>query len=186
MTAPRFAARGMVLVSSLLLLIVVTILALAMFRGYGIQERIAGNVREKQRALHMAVSAQQYGEWWLTQGNAALTPINCHNMLNANLNQGQICRLPAPTQVTLTAPPWAVGVTYSPTTVLSTQFTGTAGQNTYVAPPVFYITDLGSSGTGNGEAFQVDAYGYGATTTAVAVVESTYQVGQGVIDRGGL
>jgi len=36
----------MVLVSSLLLLIIITILALSMFRSLSIQEKIAGNVRE--------------------------------------------------------------------------------------------------------------------------------------------
>ena len=55
----------MVLVSSLLLLIVVTIIALSMFRSFGIQEKIAGNMREKQRALQAAVSAEVYAEVWL-------------------------------------------------------------------------------------------------------------------------
>ncbi len=58
--------RGVALVTSLLLLLIITIVALSMFRGLGTQERIAGNVREKERALHAAVTAQQYAEWWLT------------------------------------------------------------------------------------------------------------------------
>ena len=64
-TPARVAQRGMVLISSLLLLIIITILALSMFRSLSTQEKIAGNVREKERALHAAVSAQQYAEWWL-------------------------------------------------------------------------------------------------------------------------
>src|SRR6267154_1467163 len=66
----RSLQRGMVLVSSLLLLVVVTILAIGMFRSFGLDEKIAGNTREKQRALQAAVSAQQYAEWWLSVGNA--------------------------------------------------------------------------------------------------------------------
>ena len=62
----RNAQCGMVLISSLLLLIVVTIIALSMFRSFGIQEKIAGNMREKQRALSAAVSAQQFAERWLS------------------------------------------------------------------------------------------------------------------------
>ena len=82
----------MVLVTSLLLLVVVTLLGLSMFRSYGIQQRIAGNVREKQRALQAAMSAQQYGEWWLSSGsNSAGAAVICNSVLNANLNQGQIC-----------------------------------------------------------------------------------------------
>ncbi len=45
---------GMVLVTTLLLLIVITLLALAMFRGAGLDNRIAGNVLDKQRALQAA------------------------------------------------------------------------------------------------------------------------------------
>jgi type IV pilus assembly protein PilX len=61
----RGAQRGMVLISSLLLLIVVTIIALSMFRSFGMQEKIAGNMREKQRAFQGAVSAQEFAENWL-------------------------------------------------------------------------------------------------------------------------
>jgi len=59
--------RGIALVTSLLLLLIITILALSMFRSFGSLEKIAGNLREKDRALHAAESAQQYAEWWLTQ-----------------------------------------------------------------------------------------------------------------------
>ena len=71
MSGQRIAAnqRGVALVTSLLLLLIITILALSMFRSFGTQERIAGNLREKERALHAADSAQQYAEWWLLQGN---------------------------------------------------------------------------------------------------------------------
>ena len=67
----------MVLISSLLLLIVVTIIALSMFRSFGIQEKIAGNTREKQRALPAAVSAQQFAEWWLSNNGATSAPVPC-------------------------------------------------------------------------------------------------------------
>jgi len=41
--------RGVALVSSLLLLLIITIIALSMFRSFGSQEKIAGNLREKDR-----------------------------------------------------------------------------------------------------------------------------------------
>src|SRR5271170_6586387 len=87
----RSEQRGVVLVSSLLLLLVVTIIALAMFRSFGIQERIAGNMREKQRALQAAVSAQTYAEQWLIGNAATSAPVVCNALLNANALQGQIC-----------------------------------------------------------------------------------------------
>jgi len=43
----RSPQRGMVLITALLLLIVVTILAVGMFRSFGLDEKIAGNTREK-------------------------------------------------------------------------------------------------------------------------------------------
>ena len=45
-----------------------------MFRSFGMQEKIAGNMREKQRALQAAVSAEQYAEWWLSNTGAVLAP----------------------------------------------------------------------------------------------------------------
>jgi len=63
---------------------------------------------------------------------------------------------------------------------------GSNGDPPYFGPPAFYVTDLGQAGDGAGEAYQIDAYGYGSTAGTVAVVESTYEVAQGVVNRGGL
>ena len=196
-TSPRAVVqRGVALISSLLLLLIITILALSMFRSFGTQERIAGNLREKDRALHAAVSAQQYGEWWLTQGNnTAVGAVACAlGTFNANLGQGQICnQTPVQaginvTQVGTTVPTagWATQVTYVPPTMGVPGVAGTNGDPPYFAAPGFYISDRGVAGDGAGEAYQVDAYGYGSAAGTVAVVESTYEVAQGVVNRGGL
>jgi len=98
----RFGQKGVVLISSLLLLLVVTIMALSMFRSFGMQEKIAGNTREKQRALQAAVSTQQFAEWWIanksqaplavSEGVASSADIICPNtVLDANSGGGQIC-----------------------------------------------------------------------------------------------
>jgi type IV pilus assembly protein PilX len=170
----------MLLVSSLLLLLVVTILALSMFRSVGMQERIAGNVREKQRALHAAESAQQYAEWWLASGtNAASAAIVCTSLLNANLGQGQVCSNKLAAVVgNVTIVPWQsagvdMGVNFTPPNMT---VTATSDVGTYVAPPRFYISDLGKAASGQGEVYQIDAVGYGGSTSAVAVVESTFSV----------
>jgi type IV pilus assembly protein PilX len=194
--SPWAVQRGVALISSLLLLIIITILALSMFRSFGTQEKIAGNLREKDRALHAAVSAQQYGEWWLTQGNnAAIGAVACAvGTLNANLGgQGQICNqtpLQAGfnvTQVGITVPTagWVTQVTYVPPT-MGVGVAGANGDPAYFAAPGFYISDRGVAGDTAGEAYQIDAYGYGSTAGTVAVVESTYEIAQGVVNRGGL
>jgi type IV pilus assembly protein PilX len=175
----------MVLVASLLLLLIVTIMAVSMFRSSGVQERIAGNMREKQRALQAATTAQQYAEWWLTQnGNAATAPVVCNALLDANLNQGQICSnrlstaLGGPANVGNI--PWQiagvdVGVLVKPPGM---NVVAAAAWNTYAISPRFYISDIGPSADAlvPGEVFEIDAVGYGGANTTAAVVESTYAV----------
>jgi type IV pilus assembly protein PilX len=168
----------MVLVSALLLLLVAMILAISMFRSFGTQEKIAGNLREKERALHAAETAQQYAEWWLSSGTASL-PGNCNSVVDFTI--GQVCSntftaaIGSPATVPVGG--WPIGVTYEPTdptTNASMVTTATSTTGTYYAAPMFYISDMGS-GAG-GEIYQIDAMGYGGTNNTVAVVESTYVV----------
>jgi type IV pilus assembly protein PilX len=180
----------------MLLLLIVTILALSMFRSFGILEKIAGNLREKDRALHAAVSVQQYAEWWLTQpagSLAANAPASCAfgAPLNANTGQGQICTLAtslANLGVNVTQQlPWpATYVQYSPAGMTTPLQAGTNNDPPYAWTPGFYIVDLGLAADAAGEAYQITAFSSGGTTGTVAVVESTYEVQQGVVNRGGL
>jgi type IV pilus assembly protein PilX len=186
---PR-TARGMALITSLLLLLIITLLALSMFRSFGIQGRIAGNTREKERALHAAEAAQQYAEFWLSVGNGStmndtVCDSSANNLLNANLGQGQVCSNALTTFTSVTAVPWTnagqqVGVQYNPGLALNIQAAG-AVSGSYGQIPAFYIADLGPSATDAGsEVYQIDAVGYGGNTNTVAVVESTFEVGSGV------
>ena len=189
--------RGVSLVTSMLLLLIITILALSMFRSFGVLEKIAGNLREKDRALHAAVSVQQFAEWWLTQpagSIAANSPVSCTlgAPLNANAGQGQICTSASslvnlginPTQQL----PWpATYVQYSPAGMGTPMQAGTNGNDPpYAWTPGFYIVDLGLAADAAGEAYKITAFSSGGTAGTVAVVESTYEVQQGVVNRGGL
>lgn len=188
----RDLQRGVVLVTSLLLLLVVTIMALSMFRSSGMQEKVAGNMREKQRALQAAVSAQTYAEQWLIN-NSAAAPVVCNSLLSANAGLGQICSnklwLSTPSVTTV---PWAigtapsVGVTYTPPNMTVAAASETSSNN-YVSAPTFYISDAGASADPNvpGEIFQIDAVGYGGNSNTAAVVESTYAVYSSSSNRGG-
>jgi type IV pilus assembly protein PilX len=190
----RGSQRGVVLITSMLLLLVVTIMALAMFRSFGIQERIAGNMREKQRALQAAVSAQTYAEQWLINNAATSAPVACAPpVLNANLLQGQICSNQLWLNVvSVTSLPWQiggnVGVTYTPPNMLVAAASAGNASASYVNAPTFYISDAGPSADPNvpGEVYVVDAAGYGGNTNTVAVVESTYAVYSSSNNRGGL
>ena len=164
--------RGMVLITALLLLIVVTLLAVSMFRSFGLDERIAGNVREKQRALNAAETAENYAEYWLTNGNSS-TGTSCTAFVSSTV--GQVCSNPltTPTQI-----PWAAGVHYIPVVGTAMNITTAGGQGTYYGTPSFYISYLGVSPNGLGNIFQIDAVGYGGSSDTAAVVEATYIVQQ--------
>jgi len=182
--------RGVVLITAMLLLIVVTIMALSMFRGYGIQERIAGNTRDKQRALAAAISAQQYAEFQLASGTAPLPGVCPAGFLP---NGMQVCLPPGGPLPNFASWPWTSGVTYAnfaTDTINGIQNKVNAAVNdpgtrdsgaftaSYVQAPVFNIIDLGpNKGTPAGEVYQVDAVGFGGTTNTVAVVESTFVIG---------
>jgi type IV pilus assembly protein PilX len=183
---------GVVLVLSMLLLVVITLLALSMFRSVGMQEMIAGSLREKDRALQSATSAQQYGEWWLTTGNNINNTVSCTaGPLSADIGEGHVCTnaLTSLTAVTgavqgIVTVPWnassgtEIGTTYTPPGLTATT---TAGLNTYWKIPRFYITLLGAAPAGEqGNIYQIDAWGYGGDPNTVAVVESTYLVSTGV------
>jgi type IV pilus assembly protein PilX len=178
--------RGMVLVTSLLLLIVVTLLAIGMFRSFGLDEKIAGNVREKHRALSAAETAEQYAEYWLA--NVGGSPITCAAGFVpyvAGQNTGQVCTI----QLTNAAQiPWTSGVNYIPTVGTSVMnVTGAlGGQGAYFNNPAFYIAYLGVTPGGLGSLYQIDAVGYGGSVDTAAVVEATYIVQSSTKDLGGL
>src|ERR1700692_1127726 len=85
--------RGLVLVTSLLLLVVVTLLAVGMFRSFGLDEKIAGNVREKQRAVSAAETAEQFAEYWLASGHAT-TGTACTAVVDSTAPQ--VCNATTP------------------------------------------------------------------------------------------
>jgi type IV pilus assembly protein PilX len=175
---PARRQGGIVLVTALLLLIVVTILAVGMFRSFGIDEKIAGNMREKHRAINAAETAEEYAEWWLASGNA--TPgVNCNGVLVAPA--AQVC-LNAMTNAQSLPLPWTTGVQYVPTnapTVMDVlSLGGPPGPNTYSFPPMFYISYLGPAPIGGvqGTVYQIDAVGYAGSPDTAAIVEATYLV----------
>jgi type IV pilus assembly protein PilX len=171
-------ARGMVLVTSLLLLVVVTILAVGMFRSFGVDEKIAGNVREKQKAVNSAETAEQFAESWLAAG-VNTGAITCGTPMVA-ASVGQVCSNTL--QLLNLDPavvPWTVGggpsgITYVPSaggTIMTT-----SGPGSYYATPAYYIGLLGASTVNRITTtyYIIDAVGYGSSPDTAAVVEATY------------
>ncbi len=171
----RAYERGMALISALLLLMVTTVLAIAMFRSFGVLEHIAGNTREKQRAFHAAESARTYAEMWLSgnQGFNATTGTNCGSGV---VNAPVIC---SNAITNVTTYPWTTAVSYTPPG-LPTGNVGAVGN--YASAPMFYVSYLSSlykafpTGTQT-YYYQVDAGGTAGSTTSAVVTESVYAVG---------
>jgi type IV pilus assembly protein PilX len=165
--------RGMVLVTALLLLVVVTLLAVGMFRSFGLDEKIAGNVREKQRALSAAETAEQFAEYWLSSGHSS-TGIACAAGAFPDSTAPQICTF-ATMLSTPTTLPWPIGVNYvSPSTALTMNIQTSPVPGSYYAKPAFSIAYLGTTSTST--LFQIDAVGYGGGPDTAAVVEATYAI----------
>jgi len=181
--SPLNTQRGAALVIGLLILMLLTSLGVAMFRSFGLQERIAGNTREKQHAFQAAQSALQFGEWWLTQNNAT-TGTACSGLLSAT----QVCSN-AVTMATFTAGPWSMGSPYVPINVNGPPpmtISTTGGVGTYFAQPRLYISYMGLGPSGTSRVYQVTAIGNGGDANSVAVVQSTFSVSTGIKDLGGL
>jgi type IV pilus assembly protein PilX len=200
---------GIVLVSSLLLLLVVTIMALSIFRSFGIQERIAGNTRDKQRALQVAASVQQYAELWIANSSGAPVAVATGIASSADSVCAASATMPTAPQicinnltslgVAVTAAPWLsggqfVGIQYTPAGMsVSGGATGAVSNDVYFSQPAFYITDLGQpagslvAGAGSkGEVYKIDAYASGVSATTIAVVESTVVVSCTVCNLGAI
>lgn len=176
---PPLRQRGIALITSLLMLIVMTLLALSMFRSFGLQEKIAGNTREKQRSLQAAESALQYGEWWLSQGNGG-TGVNCTTVYSANtVANMKTCTNALANPTTL---PWSARGDYLPPNMTATSGGGVvstganAGDINYAAKPSLYISYLGLDPTGQSQLYQVTGAGYGGSANGASVVRSTYAI----------
>ena len=163
----RRCDAGFVLIASLLILVVLTIIAVAMFRSFGLQELMAGNLREKTRAIEAANSALSYAEWWLNQNNAG-TGVSC-SAAPSPAGAARVCSNLLSSPATLSN--WTAASTYTlPSSTISTS----GGLGTYYASPKFYIQYLGLDATKNATVYLVTALGYGGNANSVAVVQSTY------------
>lgn len=173
------------LIASLLILVVLTFLAIGMYHSFTVQETVTANTKEKGRAFQVAQSTLEYAEHLLQTG-ALLTPSNptgapvvCASA--TPLTTATICNSTSPVNIQApsasSAMTLANGATYS-TMEPSLTISAAGGNGTYYADPQFYIQYLGVS-SGGQYIYQVTALGYGGTPNAVAVVQSTYQVGNG-------
>ena len=169
--------RGLALVTSMLILIMLTLLAVAMFRGFGLQQKIAGNVREKERAFQAAESALQYAEEWLIAGpRGSGAPCAATNPITT-FSDMRVCISPLAT----VADPgsWTGASTYTPKSMIVFAGGGIATDGNsnkdinYAATPKLYVAYLGVAPDNPcGVLYSVSAAGYGGSNNSIAVLQS--------------
>ncbi|MDY0331222.1 MAG: PilX N-terminal domain-containing pilus assembly protein [Thiomonas sp.] len=181
MTAPH-RQSGFVLIASLILMVVLTLIAVAMFRGGGEQEKIAGNLREKQRAFDIAQNTLTFGQNWLSVNTPA--PIDCTDAAatrGAN-NTPVVCTQTSVYPIDANAlmtdlQAQAAGTPYTPSGKAALTVSTTGGNDTVYALPRLFIQSIGNqAGTGN-PLYRLTAIGWGGNDSAVAIVQSIYALG---------
>lgn len=187
---PR-SQRGIALITSLLIMVIVSLLAVSMYRSFGLQEKIAGNTLEKQRSLQAAESALQYGEWYIgSQGNGG-GGTACSGIFSAiDLTAMKICIAPM-SITTASTLPWPVRGDYALPSMtvqagggLNTGGTGIRTDINYATMPSVYVAYLGLAPDGKTMLYQVTGAGYGGSTATASVVQSTYSMKFTVADVG--
>jgi type IV pilus assembly protein PilX len=182
--------RGYVMVLSMLMLLVITVISISMAKSFFLEEGMAGNVREKQRALAAAQSALSYGEWYVAthQGygatcgtgqlaNASICTAGVlfngqNNNSGANPNSA-LMNNAVPLQTYFNAP-------------TSSYLNTTSGaHDAFYALPGIYIQFVGLDTSNSDYIYKITAYGYGGSQSTVAIVQSTFVTVAAVKNLGG-
>lgn len=159
--------NGFVLISSLIFLVIMTLLGVAMFKGYTMDQMMGGNLREKNRSFDAAQAALHNAEYWLSlPGNASTVTPTCTGMVSTPRVCGNALSSPA------TPGSWTAGVNYTPTQI---PVNSAGGSGNYAANPTYYIQFLGLDGSG-ASLYLITAAAQGGNTNAVSVVQSAFKL----------
>ena len=155
--------RGVVLPIVMILMVILGVLAVSGMDDTAMQERMAGNMRDRELAFQAAESALRSGEMWLqgnrdtAEGNVELAgeEARAWNPLNGEL--------PAPSGTRAGLYTAADGISLAADPVF------------YVGPPRLLRSNPGETPAQFREIFPVIALGVGATDTTVVILRSTFE-----------
>ena len=195
--------RGFALIASLFFLVLMTLLALAMYNGLTLDEKMGGNLREKSRAIESAQAAIRAGEFALQQfaGKTIAKDVNPTSVNNVGSFATIVTTCPKGNatgdykasivticlnKIESVDTTYATGITYQPTVI---GVSASGGIGTYAAYPTYYIQYLGqdaadTTGRGLSPFYLITARGTGGNGTAVAVLQSVFSLGPVVRDGG--
>jgi type IV pilus assembly protein PilX len=187
--------KGFALIASMLFLVVLTLLGISAFSGVGLQERMASNLKEKERATEVAEVATRGAESFLSNYPPPgvfeeIPPAKADGTggvwtLNGPLPNDDIADL-------LSDANWASGIEFAgppfdTSTLIGSGITGDSSDATskkYAAKPrsfteeaafVPYTLDPDDAANGKGLFYyRVSGRGVGGNATAVSIVQSMY------------
>ncbi|PRC91021.1 pilus assembly PilX family protein [Solimicrobium silvestre] len=180
--------RGVALIASLIIMLLMTIVALSIFRGNNLFEKIAGNTREKQRAFQSAQDALSYAEWWI---NSTTTPppvvsSGCPTSAPSAITVcgGNTSYDPGTSASTILGLPLYTGYTPSSMTIKSGGGAQTGGDVNYSKAPGIYIYKEPNPSSNGSTVYEVTAVGYGGANSTVAIVQSYFAFGSAATSGG--
>ncbi|RUL62501.1 hypothetical protein EKH79_16680 [Dyella dinghuensis] len=189
--------RGFVLIASMLMLVVLTFMAVAMYHSFTTQQNMTANTKEKGRAFQMAQSTLQYAEYQLLTRGLGIFPTTCTAPPSPS-STFTVCGSLSTEHVVIVPPSsgnpeWSLtnAMTYNPDNQdTSVAISTTPGQNTYYREPEYYVQYLGTTTattcpTSKPALYEVTALAFGASPNTVAMVQSTYQLLPTVCNLGG-
>jgi type IV pilus assembly protein PilX len=139
------AQRGVTLIITLVMLVVVTLIAMSSLRSTTLNERMAGNSRDRQRAFQAAEAAVR----------VCLAQLENNNYLGTKSTSAAAGATPL----------WEVATNWTDTTSTAVTVTG-AGLN---ANPRCLVENLGSAGS-----FRVTGRAVGGAADTVVMLQATY------------
>ena len=172
----RMKQSGAVLITSLILLLVMTLIGLSSMRSTTLEERMSGNVRNKEIAFQASEAVLREGEVWL---------LNLSGEPDATLDGGSgVWELNAPDPDDTNHIPWWKESTRDDSwwntngTAFSSVLSGVSVMPRYLVEEVQIVRDslnLGQQNDGAGRSFyRVTSNGAGGNQLARVLLQSTY------------
>lgn len=184
---PANTEAGFALYTALIFLVVLTIVGVAMYSSMGLQQKMAGNMQQKLRALSAADNAIGVAEGYLAGGTSVPVVADCSGQVTAPriCNYGSLLAPVADSTWSATG----VGVQLTGTDFPADSVVPGGGQEgAYAAFPQYYVELLPTlpgytlgigQQYGNGSllinVYRITGWGVGGNTNAVAVAQAIYR-----------
>lgn len=171
----RQQQKGFVLFLVMIFLIVMSLLGVSMYSGFIKDQSMAGNLREKQRAIDAAQANLDFVASWLQNTNNVYeggwyTAVNCDTTTQVG-NTPVICSNPLLNPVSPSN--WSSSQTFTPPSTTMNVIAG-GGANSYTSNPSYYLQEMMHSDTT--AYYKVTSTAQGGNASAVTVLETIYEV----------